>query len=61
MNQKKLKKGSDKLIGGVCSGVAEYFGWDITIVRVIWAILAFGTATGFGWLYLILLLVMPSY
>jgi len=60
MNQKKLKKGSDKLIGGVCSGVAEYFGWDITIVRVIWAILA-GTATGFGWLYLILLLVMPSY
>ena len=33
-NGKRLTKGNDKLHCGVCSGVAEYFGWDVTIVRV---------------------------
>lgn len=25
---------TDKWIGGVCGGIAEYFGWDSTLVRV---------------------------
>ena len=26
---------SDKKVGGVCSGFAEYLGWDVTIVRLL--------------------------
>lgn len=32
--EKKLTKGSDKKLAGVCSGIAEYFGWDVTLVRI---------------------------
>lgn len=32
--EKKFTKGSDKKIAGVCSGIAEYFGWDVTLVRI---------------------------
>lgn len=32
--EKKLRKGSDKKVCGVCSGIAEYFGWDVTMVRI---------------------------
>ena len=31
---KRLTKGTDKKLSGVCSGIAEYFGWDATLVRV---------------------------
>lgn len=32
--EKRLVKGKDRKIAGVCSGVAEYFGWDPTWVRI---------------------------
>ena len=38
----------DKLNGkfmGVCSGIANYFGWDATVVRVAWAL---AVLLGFG-------------
>ncbi len=48
---------TDRVIGGVCGGLAEYFNVDPVIVRVIVAILFF---SGFGFLgYLILWLVVP--
>ncbi|HEY1037822.1 MAG TPA: PspC domain-containing protein, partial [Bacteroidia bacterium] len=50
----------DKLIGGVCSGVANYFDWDPTIIRVIYAILALTT---FGFLfavYILLWIILPE-
>jgi phage shock protein C len=28
-------------ISGVCAGVADYFGWDPVVVRVIWVVLTF--------------------
>lgn len=35
MNQKKLYRNTDdKMIAGVLSGLAEYFGWDVTLVRL---------------------------
>lgn len=49
---------SNKVIAGVCGGIAEYFGIDATLVRVIAVVLAF--AGGFGLLpYLICWLIMP--
>ena len=38
---KRLFRDPDnKVIGGVCSGIAAYFGWDVTILRIILIILA---------------------
>lgn len=34
---KKLYKSNDKKLDGVCSGVAEYFNIDPTLVRLGWA------------------------
>lgn len=47
-----------KMIGGVCTGMAEYFGVDVTIVRLGWVFLTlFG---GCGILaYIIALIIIP--
>ena len=58
MTKKRLVKG-DKMLFGVCSGLANYFDVDPTIVRVIFAISVFGFGTGVL-IYLILALVMPG-
>ena len=56
----KLRKSTkDKMLAGVCGGLAEYLGWDPTIVRIIFIILAF--SYGFAILaYFILAIVMPD-
>jgi phage shock protein PspC (stress-responsive transcriptional regulator) len=48
-----------KAIGGVCSGLANYFGVDVVVVRVIFVVLAI--TFGFGLIpYLILWIAVPS-
>jgi phage shock protein PspC (stress-responsive transcriptional regulator) len=56
---KKLARSQDKIIGGVCGGVAEYFGMDVFLVRLLWVLLACFGGTGFI-LYLALWLLLPS-
>lgn len=29
-----------RMVAGICAGAAEYFGWDVTLVRVIVAVIA---------------------
>ena len=36
--KKLYRSKSDRLLVGVCAGVAEYFNIDPTVVRVIWAV-----------------------
>ncbi len=49
---------TDKKIGGVCGGFAEYFEVDATLVRLIWVIMAL--FAGWGVIgYLVCWLVMP--
>ena len=36
MNKKLYRSKNDKKISGVCGGIAEYFGIDATIVRLLW-------------------------
>lgn len=59
MAEKKLYRSSEnKKICGVCAGLAEYFDFDVTIMRIIFLLLMF--AFGGGVLaYLICALVMP--
>ena len=55
---KKLYKSNNRMICGVCAGVAEYFGIDPTIGRLIWAALAL-SGTGIL-LYIVAAIVMPE-
>ncbi len=48
------------MIGGVCAGIADYFEWDITLVRIIYVLATFFTAFSGGLVYLILWLIMPE-
>lgn len=48
------------MIGGVCAGIADYFEWDITLVRIIYVLATFFTAFSGGLVYLILCLIMPE-
>ncbi len=60
MAQMRLTRSlSDKMLLGVCSGIARRWGWDPTIIRVIFVA---GTLLGFGTtilIYVILGVVMP--
>ena len=59
MAEKKLTRSNNKMIGGVCAGIADYLGLDPTIVRIAWILKVF--FAGFGiLLYLILWIVMPK-
>jgi len=49
---------TNKKIAGVCGGLADYFGIDATIIRIIWFVLAFGYGTGLL-LYLAFWLIVP--
>ena len=53
------KSKTDKVIDGVCGGLAEYFGIDSVIVRLIFVVLVFLNGIGLL-LYIILVIIMPS-
>jgi phage shock protein PspC (stress-responsive transcriptional regulator) len=52
------RSGNDKILGGVCGGIAEYLGVDPVLIRILWVL---GTlAWGFGiLLYIIFWIIMP--
>lgn len=56
-----LRKSKDQVIGGVCGGLAEEFGADPTLVRVLYAVITIVSALAPGLIiYLILYLVMEE-
>lgn len=46
-------------IAGVCAGIARYYGWNVTTIRLVWLLLLLFAGTGVL-LYLILWIVMPN-
>ncbi|MGA8265406.1 MAG: PspC domain-containing protein [Ignavibacteriaceae bacterium] len=56
----QLKKSHDKMIAGVCGGIAEWQGWDPTLVRIGYVSISIFSAAFPGILvYIILMLVLP--
>ncbi len=49
---------NDKMLGGICSGIASYLRVDPTIVRILFAVITFG---GFGLGFLIIHFTMDNY
>jgi phage shock protein C len=59
MGKRLQRSRTEKMIGGVCGGLGEYFEIDPTVIRVLWV--AINAAGGAGIiLYLILWVVMPE-
>ena len=58
--EKKLTLSDQRVLGGVCGGIAEYFGVDPTIMRVVYAALTLCTAFCGIILYPILYWIIPS-
>lgn len=56
---KKLTKTKNKMLCGVCGGIAEYFNIDPTIVRIITLILGISVGTGIL-IYILAALIMPD-
>lgn len=51
----------DKMIAGVCGGIAEYFGWDPTLVRVGYVLLSMSSVFFPGIIaYLVMMVVIPE-
>ncbi len=58
MNKRLYKSRNDKMLGGVCGGIAEYFGIDPTLIRLGWVV--FCALGGSGILaYIIAAIVIP--
>lgn len=48
------------MIGGVCGGIAEHFGWSVTATRVVYVLLSLLSVAFPGIIvYLVLWLVLP--
>lgn len=58
MEKRLYKSNQNKMLDGVCGGIAEYFGIDPTVVRLLWAL--FSLMGGCGILaYIIAAIIIP--
>lgn len=59
---KKLYRSSNRILAGVCGGIAEYCDVDPTLIRVVFAVLTLFSAAFPGLLlYIILMILIPNY
>ena len=58
MSKRLYRSNENKMLAGVCGGIAEYFGIDPTLIRIGWIL--FCAAGGSGFLaYLIAAIIIP--
>ena len=59
MTRKLYKSRNDRMIDGVCGGIAEYFDIDSTLVRL--GLVVFCAVGGSGFIaYLLVMIIIPS-
>lgn len=56
---KKFVRSKNGKIAGVCAGVADYLGWNVGFVRLLWLVLAFAGVGAPVLFYLILAFILP--
>ncbi|MBC2250841.1 PspC domain-containing protein [Listeria sp. FSL L7-0123] len=57
--KKLYKSSSQKMIGGVCGGLAEYFNIEVTLVRLLWVVASLFLGSGIL-LYIIAAIIIPK-
>jgi phage shock protein C len=61
MVKSRLTRSKNKMIAGVCAGIAQWLGWDPTLVRILYVIISIASAAFPGiLLYIILWIIMPE-
>jgi phage shock protein PspC (stress-responsive transcriptional regulator) len=61
MKKERLTRSNNRVIAGVCAGLAEWLGWDIALVRLLYLLLSIISAAFPGTLaYIILWIIMPE-
>lgn len=61
MEGKALTRSNDRIIAGVCGGLAEYLGWTPTTLRLLYAFVSVISVAFPGiLLYIVLWVVMPG-
>ena len=60
MNKKLQRSSTDCMLGGVCVGLANYFDFDPTLVRVAYVLLSVCTAFSGVLAYILLMIIMPK-
>ena len=59
-NSKLRRSSSEKVVAGVCGGLADWLGWDATLVRLVYVMISIFSAGFPGFLvYVVLWIVMP--
>lgn len=59
MDKKLTKSQSNRMLCGVCAGLAEYFNVDPTVIRLLWVILTFCGGSGIL-AYIIAAIIIPE-
>ena len=59
-DNKRFYRSHNKCIAGVCGGVADYFGWDPTVVRLVYLVATFSSAFSGFLLYIVLWIFVPQ-
>jgi phage shock protein C len=59
MTKKLYRSRTDRMLAGVCGGLADYFGVDATIVRILMVLFALAGGPGLI-LYIVLMLIIPE-
>ena len=54
-----LTLSNNRIIAGVCGGLAEWLGWDPTLVRILYTLITIFTAFSGVIVYLVLWIIMP--
>ncbi|OUQ58823.1 PspC family transcriptional regulator [Tyzzerella sp. An114] len=57
---KKLCLSENKIIGGVCGGIAEYFDFEPSLVRIVWVLMFFLISVFMIVLYFVCWAILPS-
>ncbi len=60
-NKKLYRSVEDRMVGGVCAGIADFFDVDPTIVRLVFVLGFFASVSGLFWAYIIMMIVVPEY
>jgi len=61
MSSARLLRSRDRILGGVCGGLANWLGWDVTIVRIAYVLISILSAAFPGTIvYIILWVIMPE-
>ena len=55
--QGDIHKSGDRIVAGVAGGLADYYGWDRTTVRVVWGVSVIAAGVGLlpyivGWIFM---------